>query len=110
MLKLKVGDKVVVTAGKDKGREGVIEKVFPQKMSVLVPEVNMYKRHVKGGKTAGATKGGIYDVPRPLNYAKVALLCPNCKKQSRVGFKLLKTQKVRVCKNCGKEIDSSKTK
>lgn len=47
MRKLQVGDKVQIIAGKDKGREGKVEKVFPKKGLVLVPEVNIYKKHVK---------------------------------------------------------------
>lgn len=111
MLKLRVGDKVKITAGKDKGREGSVERVFPVAGKVLVPDVNMYKRHVKGTGTAEGQKGGIYDLPRPLAFAKVALICPKCKKVTRVGFKLVKDEKVRVCKKCGKEIDAGvKTK
>ena len=103
MLKLKVGDTIKVTLGKDRGREGKIEKVSPKEMLVIVPGVNMYKKHVKG---MGETKGGIYDIPRPLSFGKVALVCPKCKKVTRVGFKFAGKEKVRVCRKCGKEIDS----
>ena len=99
MIKLKIGDTVKVLAGKDKGREGKIERIFPKKEKVLVPGVNIYKKHVKG---AQGRKGGIYDVPRPLPYSKVSLICPKCKKNTRVGFKVLKDEKVRMCKKCKK--------
>ncbi len=105
MLKYKVGDSVKVTSGKDKGRDGKIEKVFPKEGSVLIPGINMYKKHVKG--TTGQ-KGGIYDVPRPLAFAKIALVCPKCKKPTRVGFSVLPKEKVRICRKCGKEIDIGK--
>ncbi len=101
MIKLKKGDKIKITAGKDKGREGVIEMVLPKTNSVVVPEVNMYKKHVKGQQ---GQKGGMYDIPRPLNMAKVALICPNCKKQTRVGYEIIKSEKVRICKKCNKKI------
>lgn len=101
MTKLKIGDTVKILSGKDKGREGKIEKVYPSKGKVLVPEVNMYKKHVKG---AGEVKGGIYDLPRPLNISKVALVCPKCKKTTRVGFRMAGKDKVRFCKKCNKEI------
>lgn len=107
MFKLKVGDNVKVVAGKDKGQEGVIEKIFPAKSTVLVPGVNMYKKHVKGTNTQGQ-QGGIYDIPRPLNVAKVALICPKCKKPTRVGFKTTAKTKDRVCKKCGKLITETK--
>lgn len=101
MIKLKKGDTVKVTAGKDKGREGKIELVLPQRSAVIIPEVNLYKKHIKGQQ---GQKGGIYDVPRALNMAKVALICPHCKKVTRVGFKIVKNEKLRVCKKCDKTI------
>jgi len=102
MIKLKVGDNVKITAGKDKGREGKIERIFPKESAVLVPGLNIYKRHVKG---ASGQKGGIYELPRPFVFAKVALVCPKCKKVTRVGFKIIGTEKRRICRKCGKEID-----
>lgn len=102
MLKFKVGDKVKITAGKDNGREGEIEKIFPKDGRVLVPGINIYKKHVKGFT---GRKGGIYDIPRPLSFAKIALVCPKCKKPTRVGFKLVGEEKVRTCRKCGREID-----
>ena len=100
-MKLKIGDTVKITTGKDKGREGKIEIVLPKRNSVVVPEVNMYKKHIKGQK---GQKGGIYDLPRPLNIAKVALICPHCKKVTRVGFLIVKSEKVRICKKFKKQL------
>lgn len=105
MLKFKVGDKVKVTAGKDKGREGVLEKVFPKTTRVLIPGINMYKKHVKGSQ---GQKGGIYDIPRSLPFASIAVICSKCKKPTRVGFRFAGSEKVRVCKKCKKEIASPK--
>ena len=107
MLKFKVGDKVKVTSGKDKGREGDIERIFPKDSRVLIPGINIYKRHVKGRP---GQKGGIYEIPRPLSFAKIALVCPKCKKVTRVGFKLVTNEKTRVCRKCGREIDSKAKK
>ena len=103
MLKFKVGDKIKVLSGKDKGRDGEIEKVMPTEGRVVVPGINIYKKHVKG--TPGQ-KGGIYDIPRPLSLAKIALICPKCKKTVRVGFKAIENKKVRICKKCKREIDT----
>ncbi len=100
-MKFKTGDTIKVVAGKDKGKEGKIEIILPKKDAVIVPEINMYKKHVKGYQ---GQKGGIYDLPRPLNIAKIALICPNCKKQTRIGFKIEKDIKSRVCKKCDKQI------
>lgn len=103
MLKFKLGDTVKITAGKDKGREGKIEKVLPKEEKVIVPGVNMYKKHVKG---QGGNKGGIYDIPRALGFGKVAIVCPKCKKITRIGFKMVGKDKVRICRKCNKEIDT----
>lgn len=106
-MKLKKGDTVKITAGKDKGREGKIEKVLPKEEKVIVPEINLYKKHVKGQQ---GQKGGMFDMPRPLSVAKVALLCPKCKKQTRIGTRFVKNEKVRICKKCNKEIDTGRKK
>ena len=103
MLKFKKGDTVKITAGKDKGREGKIEKVLLAESKVVVPGVNLYKKHVK---SFGDVKGGVYDIPRPLGYGKVALICPKCKKMTRVSFAMAGKEKVRICKKCKKEIDA----
>ena len=103
MIKFKIGDTVKITAGKDKGREGKIEKLNPTEEKIMIPGVNLYKKHVKG---FGDVKGGVYDIPRPLGFGKIALICPQCKKITRVGFKFAGDEKVRVCRKCGKEISS----
>ncbi len=103
MQKLKIGDTVKITIGKDKGREGKVEKIFPKKGEILVEGLNLFKKHVKGSQ---GQKGGIYEIPRPLPFGKVALICPKCKKTTRVGFKIIEQDKVRVCKKCGKELDT----
>ena len=103
MLKIKTGDTIKVTIGKSKGFTGKVEKVNPEKMTVIVPGANMYKRHIKA---AGDVKAGVYDIPRALSFGKVALVCPKCKKITRVGFKFAGEDKVRICRKCGKEIDS----
>lgn len=107
MLKFKVSDTVKITLGKDRGREGKIERIFPKTGSVLIPGINMYKKHVKGFQ---GQKGGVYDIPRPLPFSKIALICPKCKKMTRVGFRLVGNEKVRICKKCNKEIVVKKGK
>ena len=106
MLKFKVGDNIKVIQGKDKDRVGKIEYIDLKGQRVLIPGINVYKKHVKG---QSGRKSGIYDLPRPLAFSKVALVCPKCKKLTRVGFRVLSKEKVRICRKCGREIDS-KTK
>ncbi len=105
MLKFKVGDTVKITLGKDAGREGKIEAIDTKSRTVVIPGVNIYKKHVKGQGVKEGQKGGIYDLPRPLPFSKIALLCPKCKKVTRVGFRVVEKEKVRICKKCKKEID-----
>lgn len=107
MIKFKAGDKVKITLGKDKGREGQIERIFPDKKMALVPGLNIYKKHLKGMPNQ---KGGIYDIPKPFDFSKIALICPKCGKTTRVAFKILKGsgEKIRICAKCNKEIDTGK--
>jgi len=105
MMKFKVGDTVKVLAGKDKGREGKIEKIYPKKGWALIPGVNIFKKHVK---SQPGQKGGIFDVPRPLPFAKMGIVCPSCKKVTRVGIKMVGDEKIRFCKKCKKEISNKK--
>ena len=105
MLKYKIGDKVKITAGKDKGQEGKIEKVLVKKNMALIPDINIYKKHVKG---QSGQKGGIYDIPRPLPFSKFSVICPKCKKPTRIGWKIIGGDKVRFCKKCNKEMDTKK--
>lgn len=99
--KIKKGDKVKILIGKDAGREGTVEFVKAADKKVFVGGLNLYKRHVR--KMEGM-KGGIIDIPKPLDISNVALICPNCKKVTRIGYNVTKDGKVRVCKKCGKEI------
>ena len=50
-------------------------------------------------------KGGVYELPRALSFAKIALICPKCKKVTRVHFRIVEDKKVRICAKCKKEID-----
>lgn len=104
MMKIKVGDKILVTAGKDKGREGKVTLVLPGKQSLVVEGVNKYKRHLKSrGKSQ---PGQIIERERPLPVANVALVCLKCKQQSRVGYQVNREgKKVRVCRKCKGEIN-----
>lgn len=108
MIKIKIGDTVKVVLGKDKGKEGSVEKVNSNQ-SVIIAGINLYKKHVKPALTADG-KGGVFEIPRPLNVAKVALVCPNCKKITRVGFKVEADKKIRICRKCAKTIDGVKPK
>lgn len=100
-MKIKKGDKVKILLGKDRGKEGTIEKVLSKIGRVFVGGANLYKRHVR---KMGNIEGGIIDIPKSLNISNVGLICPNCKKVTRVGFKIDGKSKMRVCRKCQKEI------
>ena len=102
-MKFKKGDTVKVIAGKDRGKQGKIEKVFPKLGKVLVPGANLYKKHAR--PQGEGKPGWIIDLVKPLPVANVALLCPKCAKQTRVGFQVDKSgEKHRVCKKCKESI------
>ncbi len=100
-MKIKKGDKVKVLLGKDRGKEGTVELVSVSNNRVFVGGANLYKRHVK---KMGNTEGGIIDIPKSLNISNVGLICPNCKKLAKVGYRLEGKIKMRFCKKCNKEI------
>lgn len=101
-MKIKKGDIVIVTTGRDRGKKGKVEKIFPKEYEVLVAGVNIVKRHMK--KRDEKRGGGIIDVPKPLSIGKLAIICPTCGKPTRIGVLVTKNEKVRVCKKCGKKI------
>ena len=101
-MKIKKGDKVLVIYGKDKGREGIVEKVYKKQNKILIPGINIYKKHIK--KNEKMPQGGIIDIPRPILVSKVMLICSKCKKPTRVGFIIEGKNKFRICKKCQSKI------
>lgn len=101
-MKLKKGDTVIITAGKDRGKKGKVENVCAAEGNVLLPGLNVYKRHIK--KKDDRHPGGIIEFSRPMPVGNVALLCPACSKSTRVGYLVVKDEKYRVCKKCGGKV------
>lgn len=102
-FKIKKGDKVVVTTGRDKGRTGEVLRVLRAEGRVLVQGVNMVKRHQRPTVTAA---GGISEKEAPVHLSNVALADPKTGKATRVGFKVLEDgRKIRVAKRSGEMID-----
>jgi large subunit ribosomal protein L24 len=101
--KIKKGDRVIVTTGKDKGRQGDVLKVIPDDNRAVVQGVNMVKRHERPTRTAA---GGIIEKEAPLNLSNIAIVDPKDGKATRVGFKILEDgRKVRISKRSGEVID-----
>ena len=101
-MKIIKGDTISVIAGKDKGREGKVERVYPKSERVLIENINMFKKHVK--KTEETPQGGIIEISRPLRASNVMIICPKCKKPSKMKFDRVDGKKVRVCKKCKKQL------
>lgn len=101
-MKIKKNDKVKIIYGKDKGREGVVEKVYSKTDKVLILGMNIYKKHIK--KNEKMPQGGKVELPRPISISKLMLICPKCGKPTRVGFQIDKKRKLRVCKKCQSKI------
>jgi large subunit ribosomal protein L24 len=102
-LKLKKGDKVVVLAGRDKGKTGSVLKAFPRDNKLIVQGVNMIKRHTKPSTTQA---GGIVEREAKIHASNVAYLDPKTSKPTRIGFKTLQDgKKVRVARRSGEVID-----
>lgn len=99
-MKIKKGDNIIVITGKDKGKSGSIEKVFPKKDLVLVMGVNVVKKHQKSRKGTG--KGQMIEKAMPIHISNVAISASG--KKSRVGFEVKGDKKVRVAKKNGKTI------
>ena len=104
-LKIKRGDLVEVISGKDRGKRGKVLRVIPKERKVIVEGVNMVKRHQR--PIPQLREGGIIEREAPIYMSKVMVVCPNCDRRTRVGFKILENgDKVRYCKKCGEIIDT----
>lgn len=108
-MRIKVGDTVEVIAGKDRStrarvRRGKVISVDPLRNRVTVDGINIVKKAMR--QTQRVRQGGIVETPAPLDASNVMLVCPACGKRSRVSKRVRDDGvKVRVCKQCGADID-----
>ena len=106
-MKIKKGDHVMVTAGKDKGVTGTVIAAYPDRQKVLVQGVNMVKinKKVTNQGVRGAKEGGIVTQEAPIHVSNVQLVDPETKNPTRVGYTVNEDgKKVRVSRASGKEI------
>jgi len=101
-MKVKKGDTVLITAGKDKGRTAKILKSLPKELKILVEGINIKKKHVKAKRQG--EKGQIIQLPAVIDVSNVKIICPKCGKAARVGYTIEKDIKKRICKKCNQEI------
>ena len=107
-MKIKKGDKVKITKGKDRGKKGKVIQVLPTERKVVVEGLNLLVKHVRPRKQGEKGQRVQFNVPFPVS--KIMFICPKCNKPTRVGFKYLTTpdkkkKKVRRCKKCQEIID-----
>ena len=101
-MKIKKGDQVKIISGKDRGKSGKVIGVFSKDSRISVEGINLYKKRVR--PTKQGQKGETVIVPRPLSASNVMIICSNCKKAARVGFRVEEKEKVRLCKKCGARV------
>lgn len=101
-MKLKKGDNILILKGKDKGKQAKVLKAFPDQNKIVAEGINTKKKH-QGPKKQGQ-KGSVIEITAPFDVSKAMLVCPKCQKPTRVGYKMTKNDKARVCKKCNSEI------
>jgi len=109
-MKLKIGDEVQIIAGKDKGKKGKITKVLKKTNKIVVEKINLVTKHVK--KTA-QKPGERIKFEAPIQASNAMIVCPKCKKTTRITIKMLKgekKEKQRICKKCKDSLDTIKSK
>ncbi len=99
MNKLRVGDEVIVTAGKEKSKTGTIKKIYWKQQRVLVDGLNMSKKAIRPSEQN--PDGGIIEKENPLHISNVAIVSPKTNKATRVKIEMRDDKKVRVAKACG---------
>jgi len=107
MQRIKTGDMVVVTAGKDKGVEGEVIRVDVKSGRVVIEGVNVVKKHQKATQAGRQQiQPGIIEFEAPINASNVMPICPSCGERTRVGFRYHDDGiKVRFCRKCDEDID-----
>lgn len=101
-MKIKKGDKVIVIAGKDRGKTSRVLQALPLEEKIVVENVNLAKKHKKPRR--GGEKGQIVEMAKPIHVSNVKLICPKCGQAARVGYKRTADKSWRMCKKCNQEI------
>ena len=100
---VKTGDTVVVLSGKDKGKKGKVMAVSPSEGKIIVEKVNIVSKHIKPRRMG--EPGGIIKAEGAMYASKVQVICPRCKKPTRVGHKIYDDgTKSRICVKCGEAL------
>lgn len=103
-LQVKTGDRVMLVAGKDKGKIGNIKKVDLTEGKVIVEGANMVTKAQKPNPMAGI-QGGLIKLEAAVDSSNVMVVCPSCEKPTRIKHDVVDGKKIRVCKKCGEQLD-----
>jgi len=105
--RIKKDDQVMVIAGKDRGKQGKVLRVDPEKSKVIVEGLNMIKRHQKAQQTGPTSQqpGGVIEREAPIHVSNVALLDPKDGKPTRVGVEIVDGKRLRIARRSGTRID-----
>jgi len=104
-MHIKKEDRVVVLAGKDRGKTGRVLAVYPRSETVLVERANLAKHHTS--QRSYREQGGIIEREAPIHASNVMLICPRCDQQARTYRKKLETGfRVRVCRKCQEVVEN----
>ena len=107
-MKIKVKDKVLVTAGKYKGKVGAVMRIYKKTNRITAEKVNVRTKHIKKTTTHAGQK---IKYEAPFDASKVMLICPNCNKATRVGYTIPKEgKKFRICMKCGESVEQAISK
>ncbi len=98
-LNIKTGDKVLVIAGKDSGKQGKVIAASPKLNKIVVEGVNIVTKHQKARKAQ--EQSTIVKKEAPISASNALVICPACGKPTRIGHKLVEGKKQRICKKCG---------
>lgn len=101
-MEIKLGDTVKIITGKDRGKNGKVTEVFPKDNKIIVENLNIIKKHIRPKKEG--EKGQRVEVPRAIDVSNAQIVCPKCKKPTRIGHRVLENSKTRLCKKCSQEI------
>ncbi len=102
-LHVKKNDLVQVISGREKGKTAKVLQVLVEQNKVVLEKLNLAKKHTK--PTKKNPQGGIQEIAKPMHASNVLLVCPKCNKGVRVGKKVMKDKKVRICKKCNGVLD-----
>jgi large subunit ribosomal protein L24 len=98
-MKIKKNDQILIISGKDKGKKSKVIEVFPKTGKIVAEGVNIKKKRVKPKKSG--EKGQTIEIPAPFDVSNIKIICKNCSKAVRVGYKIEEGKKYRICKKCG---------